>query len=362
MHIMKHCLILGTRPEIIKMGPIIKRLENLKVDYFIIHSNQHYSKNMDKIFFKELGLPNPRYHLSVRSGTHATQTAKILIRTEKILLAEKPDIVYVQGDTNTAMAGALAAQKVGIKIAHIEAGLRSFDRTMPEEINRIIIDHVSDFLFAPTKRSQKNLRNEMANKEKIFVVGNTIVDAVMDNVKKIKNNPEIARELNIKSKKYILLTLHRPSNVDGEENLTEILTGLDLIYKKFKLPIIFPVHPRTRKRNMSFKVTTPKGIIMINPVGFHDFLWLERNAKLILTDSGGVQEEACILKVPCVTIRENTERPETIEAKSNLIAGISAKNIFCSAKIMMDQKPVWKNPFGNGKSARNIVKTILTKL
>src|SRR5665647_453229 len=210
---MKHCIILGTRPEIIKMSSLIRELQDNGEDFIIIHSNQHYSKEMDAVFFEELELPKPKYNLNIGSGLHGAQTAKIIQGVEEILVDEKPDVVYVQGDTNTVLGGALAAAKLGIKVAHIEAGLRSYDRNMPEEINRIMTDHISDFLFSPTEAAAKILKSEGIDESKIFVVGNTIVDAVSQNIDIAKAKVDILNKLNIKEKEYFLLTLHRPGNV-----------------------------------------------------------------------------------------------------------------------------------------------------
>ena len=353
---MKLAIILGTRPEIIKMSPIIKECESRKLDYFILHTNQHYSVELDKIFFSELKLPQPKYNLGIGSKPHGEQVGQMLIEIEKILMNEKPDIVLVQGDTNSVLAGALAASKLGIKIGHVEAGLRSYDRTMPEEINRVITDHISDYLFAPTEESKQNLIKEGIS-EKIFVVGNTIVDAVFQNIKIAEQSVNVLKALNIKPKEYVLLTMHRPSSVDTKENLVGILKGIELVYKKFKLPIIFPIHPRTEKMLNFFKLDIPSEIKIIKPQGFFEFLQLEKNAKLILTDSGGVQEEACILNVPCVTLRENTERPETLEVKSAMLAGHSPKKILESVEIMLG-KHEWKNPFGDGKTSQRIIKIL----
>jgi len=356
---MKICIILGTRPEIIKMSPIIRECERQKLDYFIIHTNQHYSEKLDRIFFEELELPKPKYNLDIGSGTHAEQTGKALIEIEKVLIKGKPDIVLVEGDTNTVLAGALAATKLHIKVGHVEAGLRSYDREMPEEINRVLTDHCSDFLFAPTKKAKEILIKEGISKKKIFVTGNTIVDAVYQNIKLAKKKSKILKKLNLKEEKYFLLTCHRQENVDKKERLRGILDGLNLLYKKFTLSIIYPIHPRTKKRIKEFRLKIPEGTKLIEPVGYLDFLQLEANAKLVLTDSGGIQEEACILKVPCVTLRDNTERPETLEARSNILAGTNPEKILKEVETMLSKKRNWGNPFGGGGSGRKIVKIIL---
>jgi UDP-N-acetylglucosamine 2-epimerase (non-hydrolysing) len=355
---MKIAFVLGTRPEIIKLAPVIKECQKRKFNFFIIHTNQHYSENLDKIFFKELKLPLPKYNLNIGSGSHAYQVGAALIEIEKILIKEKPDLVLVQGDTNSTLAGALAAVKIGMKIAHIEAGLRSGDRQMPEEINRILVDHISDFLFTPTKEAQKNLIFEGINKDKIFVVGNTIVDSVIQNLSITKKRYKILNKLGLKPKQFFLLTLHRQENVDNKERLHNIFEALGDIYNKYNLPIIFPIHPRTDNRIKNFKIDIPEGIMKIEPVGFLDFLLLENNAKLIFTDSGGVQEEACILKVPCVTLRDTTERPETLKIKSNILADHNKKKILKATEIMLKSPCKWVNPFGDGKASIKIIDII----
>jgi len=355
----KIVIVLGTRPEIIKTLPIIRECQRRKLNYFILHTNQHYSENLDKIFFKELELPQPKYNLDVGSGTHAEETGKMLIGIEKVLIKEKPDIVLVEGDTNTVLAGALAATKLHIKIGHIEAGLRSYFREMPEEINRILTDHISDFLFVPTKKAKEILIGEGISKKKISVTGNTIVDAVYQNLKLAERKSKILKKLNLRKEKYFLITAHRSENVDKKERIKGILKGLELISKKFKLPIIYPIHPRAEKMIRKFKSKVPKVIKLIKPVGYLDFLQLETNAKLILTDSGGVQEEACILKVPCVTLRENTERPETLVIKSNILTGASPQKILKFTSKMLKQKRNWENPFGLGRAGEKIVKILI---
>jgi len=356
-------IIMGTRPEIIKMSPIIKVCEEEGIPYQSIHTGQHYSYEMDKVFFQELELPEVDYNLNVGSGTHAEQTAKILTGIEKILIKEnygKNDVVLVEGDTNTVLAGALAASKLHVKVGHVEAGLRSYDREMPEEINRILTDHISDYLFAPTKNAKKNLLREGIEKDKIFVTGNTIVDSIYQNlaIAKERIGSKIFKKLNITEGDYFLLTLHRQENVDIEKRLKGIIDGLNLISKKYNLPIIFPIHPRTKKMIEKFNLKFDKNIKLISPIGYLEFLQLEANAKLILTDSGGVQEESCILKVSCVTLRDNTERPETIEVSGNILVGCDKNKIIKGVELMLNKKRDWKNPFGDGKSGKRILEII----
>jgi UDP-N-acetylglucosamine 2-epimerase (non-hydrolysing) len=359
---MKISIILGTRPEIIKLSPIIRILENSGEDWHIIHTNQHYSENMDKIFFKELNLPNPKYNLNIGSGTHGEQTGKMLIKIEKVLLKEKPDVVVVQGDTNTVLAGALVASKLKIDIAHVEAGLRSFDRTMPEEINRVLTDHLSSYLFAPTEIAKNNLIREGIDKEKIFVVGNTIVDATLQNLR-IAEKKDF---LNGIDNDYFLLTLHRAENVDNKDRLKDIIDALFEMIEIYKKPIIFPIHPRTKKRlkefNLFERLKSNKNIEIIEPVGYLEFLMLEKNAELILTDSGGVQEEACILKVPCITLRDSTERPETVEVGANILVGSDKNRLIKAVEIMLKRDRDWINPYGDGKSGERIVKILIERM
>ena len=366
---MKISIILGTRPEIIKMSPVIRECEKQGLNYFILHTGQHYSYNLDKIFFEELELPEAKYNLDVGSGTHAEETGKMLIGIEKILKEEKTDVVLVEGDTNTVLAGALAASKLHIKVGHVEAGLRSYDRTMPEEINRVLADHVSDYLFAPTEKARENLLREGIEEDKIFVTGNTIVDAVYQNLEIARRKVNVLNKLSLSPEEYFLVTAHRQENVDVKERLKGILDGLKLICEKFNLPIVYPIHPRTKKKIREFGLEVPKGIKLIEPLGFLEFLQLEANAKLVLTDSGGVQEETCILKVPCVTLRDNTERPETLDVGSNVLAGVNQEKISEGVKLMLNKQTLgkfdqnaslnWKNPFGDGKAGNIIIKILI---
>ena len=355
---MKVAIVLGTRPEIIKIAPIIRECEKRGLEYFILHTGQHYSYNLDKIFFEELELPSAKYNLDVGSGSHAEETGNMLIGIEKVLKEEKPDIILVEGDTNTVLAGALAASKLHIKIGHVEAGLRSYDRTMPEEINRVLVDHVSDYLFVPTERAKENLLREGIEENKIFVTGNTIVDAVYQNLEIAKRKVDILNKLNLNPEEYFLVTAHRQENVDDKERLKDILDGLELVYTKFNLPLIYPIHPRTMKRLKEFELEVPEGIRLIEPLGFLEFSQLEANAKLVLTDSGGVQEETCILRVPCVTLRDNTERPETLEVGSTVLAGVNQNKILEGVEKMLNKERNWKNPFGDGKAGSKIIKVL----
>lgn len=347
---MKYAIILGTRPEIIKMSPVIREFKQKSLDYFILHTGQHYSYNMDRVFFEQLKLPEAKYNLDIGSGPHGEQTGKMMAGIEKILMKERPDAVLVQGDTNTVLAGAIAAAKLNIKVAHVEAGLRSYDRRMPEEINRILADHSSDYLFAPTEKSKDILLHEGISKEKIFVTGNTIVDSVHQNLRFAKEK-RILEELNIDPKDYFLVTAHRKENVDDPVRFAGMLKGIEELGREFNMPIIYPIHPRSRKMMQEFGIKTNGNIRFIDPLDFLSFVRLESCARLVLTDSGGVQEETCILGVPCVTLRDNTERPETVEVGSNIIAGTEPGMIVKCAKIMLANGNKWNNPFGEGKAA-----------
>lgn len=352
----KIAIIVGTRPEIIKMSPIVKMCLARKIEFFIIHSNQHYSKNMDSVFFSELELPQPKYNLNVGSGLHGEVTAKIISGVEKILLIEKPNWILVQGDTNTVMAGALAASKLQIKIGHIEAGLRSYDRSMPEEVNRIVTDHISDLLFVPTKRQGEILKGEGIAPNKIIVSGNTIVDAVYQNIKLIDKHPELHH---YKSEDYFLLTIHRPSNVDKKKSLSKLVTAITKLTIKHNIIVYFPIHPRTKKQLEKFKIKiNEKFIKLLDPVGYLEMLALEKNAKLILTDSGGIQEEACILQVPSVVLRANTERPETLDVGASKLVDYNSKFFFSDIESMIRKRRNWTNPFGDGNSVQKIISAI----
>jgi UDP-N-acetylglucosamine 2-epimerase (non-hydrolysing) len=354
---MKISIILGTRPEIIKFSPIIRACERLGLDFFILHTGQHYSYNMDKVFFDQLELPEAKYNLDVGSGTHAEQTGRMLIGIEKVLRREKPNVVLVEGDTNTVLSGALAAAKLGFKVGHVEAGLRSYDRQMPEETNRILTDHCSDLLFAPTPQSKKTLLGEGIPEDKIFVTGNTIVDAVNQNLRISKKKCDILGSLSIDDGDYLVATVHRQENVDDEKRLRGIVKGLKMVRKEFDFPIVYPIHPRAKKQLDAFNVEVD-GIKLIEPLDYLNFLQLESNARLILTDSGGVQEEACTLGVPCVTLRYNTERPETLEVGANALAGTDPYEIAEKVGLMLSNGNSWENPFGDGRAGEKTIQIV----
>ena len=354
---MKLSIVLGTRPEIIKFSPIIRECERLSLDYFILHTGQHYSYTMDRVFFEQLELPEAKYNLDVGSGSHAEQTGQMLIGIEKILRAERPDVVLVEGDTNTVLAGALAAVKLVIKVGHVEAGLRSYDRGMPEEINRVVADHCSDLLFAPTETSKQILLSEGIPQNQIFVTGNTVVDAIYQNLEIAKGRKNVVDTLGVTNGRYFLATVHRQENVDDEKRFRGIMKGLEMVREEFGFPVVYPIHPRARKQLKVFDIMV-KGITIIEALDYLSFLQLERKARLVLTDSGGVQEETCVMHVPCVTLRDNTERPETLAVGSNVLAGTDPYKIVKETGVMLSRKKNWINPFGDGTAGKRIIQVL----
>jgi UDP-N-acetylglucosamine 2-epimerase (non-hydrolysing) len=356
---MKISIILGTRPEIVKFSPIIRECTYL--DFFILHTGQHYSYNMDKVFFEQLNLPDAKYNLDVGSGSHGKQTGKMLAGIEEVLLKESPNVALVEGDTNTVLAGVLAAVKLGIKVGHVEAGLRSYDRSMPEEVNRVLADHASDYLFAPTPKSMEILRHEGIEENKLFLVGNTVVDALYQNLEIAQSKSQIFDTLGVESYKYLLATAHRQENVDDKKKFSGIICGLQKVQSELKIPLIYPIHPRAKKQLDQFGIDSA-GITFIEPLDYLAFLQLESKARLVLTDSGGVQEETCILGIPCVTLRDNTERPETVEVGSNILAGTDPERILEASKMSLDDKKNWANPFGDGTTSKKIVKILENQL
>ena len=352
---MKLAIILGTRPEIIKMAPVIWECERRHTSYFVIHTGQHYTPFMDEIFFTEMSLDKPKYNLGLGQLPYRKQVGFFIPEIMKVLSIEKPDVVLVQGDTISVLAGALAATKLGIAVAHHEAGLRSYDTTMLEEVNRTITDHMSEFLCTPTSTATENLIEEGFPKERIFQTGNTIVDVIKHF--ESQTVPSRLDLFNLRPKEYFLVTAHRAENVDNIDRLSKIIKGLSLLRDSFpSLDILLPLHPRTRKRLEQFKLEMPKGIKIIEPVGFIDLLTLEKYARLVITDSGGMQEESCVVQVPTVTIRDNTERPETVSLGMNcLVPGLEPLNFLESVQNMLNKNYTWVNPFGVGDAGGKIV-------
>jgi len=350
---MKIASIVGARPNFVKLAPISKELRKSFTEV-IIHTGQHYDYELSRIFFDELGIPTPNYHLNVGSGTHGFQTGEMVKKIESVLIKEKPDLVLIFGDTNTALAGALAAIKLHVKIAHVEAGLRSHDKKMPEEINRILVDHCADVLFCPTKTAVDNLKQENVI-EGVYLTGDVMVDSLNHSINIAISKSRILKELNLNSKDYSLATVHRAENTDYYERLNYIVGAFCEIEN-----IVFPCHPRTRVQLKQFGLwdRLKENVIIIEPVGYLDMLLLEKNAKMVLTDSGGVQKEAYILGVPCITLRENTEWLETVEDGWNLLTtGVTKENII---KAVIDFKPKHNRSdvFGKGNASKNIAHII----
>lgn len=339
------------------MAPLIRACEKYNLNFFILHTGQHYSHNLDQQIFEDLNLKPPKYNLKAGSLNYNLQMAYMVKHIKEKLLKEQPKVIFVQGDTNSVLAGALAASKLKIPIAHHEAGLRSHDLSMPEEINRILTDNLSDFLFTPSESAYQNLLKEGLNLKKAWVTGNTIVDTVSQNLKISEAKTNTLDKFQLKSKQYILVTAHRAENVDNLSKFRGIIEGLNLLAEKLPYEIIYPIHPRARKNMEGFGLN-PKNIKILEPQGYLDFLQLMKNSALIVTDSGGLQEEACILKIPCVTIRENTERPETIKAGINILAGTNPKDILDCTQIMLKRhhKADFSSLYGDGKAGERIIK------
>jgi UDP-N-acetylglucosamine 2-epimerase (non-hydrolysing) len=352
-------IVLGIRPDIINYQPIVKELQKRKSDFVIVHTGQHYSYFFDGLFFEQLKFPKPDYHLKVGSGTQAQQLGLLVQRFEKVLLKEKPDLVFSFSDANPALS-AIVASKMGIKVAHLEAGMRSYDWRMPEEKNRRLVDSIADYLFTPTSGTKKNLLHEGIPQHRIFQIGKPIYD-VLDGFKNEIDRNDILEKLNIEKKQYFLVTAHRPENVGVKRPLKNIFETLGALYQKYGKQIIFPIHPRTRMGMKKFGIKLPEGVKLSDPVGFLEFSKLEKNAFCCVTDSGTVQEDSCIFKVPCVTMRISTERSETVEVGSNIVAGLKKEHILEAVDIMVNKKTTWKNPYGTPDSAKKTIKILEEK-
>jgi UDP-N-acetylglucosamine 2-epimerase (non-hydrolysing) len=355
---MKIISIVGNRPQFIKVASILMQLKK-EHNNILVHTGQHYDKEMSKIFFEELSIPEPRYNLDIRSKTQGSQTGKILIKTERVLMQEKPNLVLVYGDTNSTLAGSLAASKLHIPIGHIESGLRSFDKMMPEEINRIIVDHISNILFCPTQIAVNNLKKEGINKG-VYLSGDVMHDVIACNIEIADKKSKILAKLRLKTKSYLLATIHRANNTNIKKNLENIVEAFSKINER----IVFPLHPRTKKfliqHGLYDKLKNTDNVLLIKPVGYLDFISLEKNAKKILTDSGGIQKEAYFLKVPCITLRRNTEWTETVKNGWNTIVGANKKKIIEMAENFRPPNKQ-RDIFGNKKASMKI-KKILTSL
>ncbi len=357
---MKIINVVGARPNFMKIAPIMRATRAYpEITPVLVHTGQHYDGNMSNAFFKDLEIPEPDIHLEVGSGTHAVQTARVMERFERVLLEEKPDLVLVVGDVNSTLACALVAGKLHIKVAHIEAGLRSFDRSMPEEINRVLTDQISDLLFTTCEEAKINLCNEGISEEKIHFVGNIMIDTLFYNLNKV-NLYTANRKPNTEHEEYAVLTLHRPSNVDNKETFEKISKALNKI--SGYLPIVFPIHPRTKKqiKQFGFEKYYNGNIKLLEPLGYLEFLKLYSNAKFVLTDSGGIQEETSVLDIPCLTIRENTERPITIKQGTNVLVGTDGEEIVEEAQRIL--RGVYKRKkdlkFWDGKAADRIMRVL----
>jgi UDP-N-acetylglucosamine 2-epimerase (non-hydrolysing) len=348
--------VLGIRPDWIKMRTVLSELDRRDLKHVMVHTGQHYSYNLDRVFFEQLQIRKADYHLGVGSGTQGQQTAKIVERSEKVMLGEKPDVVVVFGDSNSSLA-ALAAAKMNVRVAHIEAGMRAYDWRMPEEKNKRIVDHLSSLLFVYTKWQRDNLLKEQVHPSKVHVVGNPTVDVIKQFYDKAKKD-DIGRKLDLERRDYFLVTAHRAENVDDKKRLKSVLKSLELVHRRYRKRVIWSLYPRTKKRIEHFHLKIPRGVEDYEPMGFLEFLNLEMNALCAITDSGTVQEETCILKIPCVVIRLSTERPETVELGSSIVAGLEPSNVLRCVRSMLRRKTDWNHPYGNGKTGRKVADII----
>lgn len=367
---MKVILVSGARPNYMKIAPIVwairkfNQCNRANIQFILVHTGQHYDDRLFKIFFNELDLPEPNYDLSVGSGSHAFQTAEVMKRFEPVLESEDPDLVLVVGDVNSTLACALTAVKRGIPVAHVEAGLRSFDRTMPEEINRVVTDSISDYLFTTEPSANENLLHEGIIPSKIFFVGNVMIDSLL-RYRDVAKDVPLLEKYGLRFRKYAVVTLHRPSNVDHPETLRRIVGALHRLSKE--VPIIFPCHPRTAARMKSLGSDKPghsaNGLYVCEPVGYIDFLCLMDQAAVVLTDSGGIQEETTILGVPCLTLRQNTERPITLKMGTNVLVGTDPDRIVAEGiRALYDRsKNTTKPPLWDGRASDRIVECLVNR-
>ena len=357
---MKIAIIVGTRPEIIKMAPVVRACIARGVEYTLIHTGQHYTYELDGVFFEELGLPTPDRNLAVGSGTPLYQIGAIVSGMGPILMERAPDVVLVEGDTNSVLAAALAAQKCGIPVGHLEAGLRSYDRRMPEETNRILTDHLSDYLFAPTPLARGILRGEGIDEARIEVTGNTVVDELLLQ-RPFADRPGLLESFDVSDRAFALATVHRAENTDDAGRLRSIVAGLAGVARALRVPVLAALHPRTVARLHDLGLRLGPDVRPLPPLGYLDFLGLHQHALITLTDSGGLQEEACVLRVPCVTLRDNTERPESVHVGASLLAGAEPETIVAAAESMVARPRNWPNPFGDGRSGVRIVDLLIAQ-
>jgi UDP-N-acetylglucosamine 2-epimerase (non-hydrolysing) len=363
--VLKIINVVGARPNFMKVAPIVEEMRRREREFapLVVHTGQHYDAGMSDAFFRDLELPEPDVYLGVGSGTHAAQTAAVMERFEPIVVSERPDWVLVVGDVNSTLACALVCVKLGVRVAHVEAGLRSRDRTMPEEINRLLTDQISDLLFTPSEDADQNLLAEGIPRERIRFVGNIMIDSLLPGLESAASST-IRETLGVAGQDYAVVTLHRPSNVDSRESLSQIFGALEEISER--VPVVFPVHPRTRKTIAEFGFSGltdgARSLHLIDPLGYLDFLRLLSGARLVLTDSGGIQEETTALGIPCLTLRENTERPITIEMGTNKLVGSDRQRIVEAAFSILDGPPAKTSrvPFlWDGHTAERIVSCLL---
>jgi UDP-N-acetylglucosamine 2-epimerase (non-hydrolysing) len=363
MAMLKILNVVGARPNFMKMAPIIAAINRRpnEVSQTLVHTGQHYDEAMSTVFFGDLSMPEPDITLETKSGTPSRQMARIMPLFEEVLIAQQPDWVVVVGDVNSTIACALVASKLNVRVAHVEAGLRSFDRAMPEEINRLLTDQIADLLLTPSADADANLLREGVPAERIVRVGNVMIDTLFQQLKRARNSA-ILDELELGPREFAVLTLHRPANVDNPESLSRILFAMGAIARK--LPVIFPAHPRTQARMREFNLVAPVGVHVISPLGYLDFLQLWSNARLALTDSGGLQEETTALGVPCLTLRENTERPITIEQGSNRLVGSNPSRIVRAAREILSGRVSYAGrapELWDGNAADRIVETLIAR-
>lgn len=353
---MRVICVAGARPNFVKIKPVIDALEQRSVDVVLVHTGQHYDPSMSKVFFEELGIRPPDHYLDIGSGTHAQQTAAVMIGLEPIVSAARPNVVVVVGDVNSSMAAALVAAKATVAVAHVEAGLRSGDWSMPEEVNRVVTDRVSTFLFAPSPDGVENLRREGYDESRIHLVGNVMIDTLLANLDRARARP-VLRELGLAPGQYGVVTLHRPSNVDQAGRMQSLLGALGAVAAT--CPLVLPVHPRAS--HVFARLEIPPGLRLIPALGYLDFVALEASARVVLTDSGGIQEETTVLGIPCLTLRDTTERPITVSEGTNTVVGLDPARILAEAlRVLEHGVPHRRPPLWDGRAAQRIADVLVS--